>query len=228
DFKVINFEDLGEGAKKADLVINAIYPEKNVLKNHHFGHKYFILRDEFIYSNQKIINKEVRNILITFGGVDPNNYTEKVLKTIYDYCQDKNISITIITGFGYDKFETLKAFQNIKIEKNVSNISSYMLQADVIFTSAGRTVFEIASIGTPAIVLAQNERELTHFFASSEYGFLNLGLGYNVDNNDLYNNFVDLIESYDNRLYMGELMKRRNLKESRKAVIKLIQDLINE
>src|SRR5690606_19588487 len=115
DFKVINFEDLGEGAKKADLVINAIYPEKNVLKNHHFGHKYFILRDEFIYSNQKIINKEVRNILITFGGVDPNNYTEKVLKTIYDYCQDKNISITIITGFGYDKFETLKAFQNIKI-----------------------------------------------------------------------------------------------------------------
>ena len=55
--KVINFEDLGDGAKKADLVINAIYPEKQVLKNHYFGHDYFILRDEFIYSKQKEINK---------------------------------------------------------------------------------------------------------------------------------------------------------------------------
>ncbi|HIQ28910.1 MAG TPA: hypothetical protein EYH42_10520 [Sulfurovum sp.] len=60
-----------------------------------------------------------------------------------------------------------------------------MLAADVIFTSAGRTTYEIASLGVPAIVLAQNERELTHFFASNEFGFLNLGLGYNVSKKTL-------------------------------------------
>lgn len=228
NFKVVNFEDLGDGTKKADLVINAIYPEKQVLKNHFFGHDYFVLRDEFIYSPQKDITQEVKNILITFGGVDPNNYTKKAIESIYDYCQSSNINITVIAGFGYNKYESLKQFENIDIQRNVTNISKYMLEADLIFTSAGRTTYEIASIGTPAIVLAQNERELTHFFASSEFGFLNLGLGYNINNDELQKNFIELVESYENRNYMNELMKIIDLKNGRKIVIKLIQNIIEK
>ena len=228
NLKVINFEDLGEGAKKADLVVNAIYPEKQVLPKHFFGHDYFILRDEFIYSQQKKIEKEVKNILVTFGGVDPNNYTKKVIETIYQYCQENNIGITVITGFGYEKHDSLHEFPNIKIKENIMNISTYIKNADIVFTSAGRTTYEIASIGTPAIVLAQNERELTHFFASSEYGFLNLGLGYKISSKELYKNFVELVESYENRKYMSELMKRVDLKNGRKRVVKLIQNVIEE
>ncbi len=226
-YKVINIEDLGEGAKKADLVINAIYPEKSVLEGHYFGPNYFVLRDEFIYSDQKIVKKEVKNILITFGGVDPNNYTRKVLNAIYQFCQANNITIRVIAGFGYDKYQTLEKFKNVKIKKNVTNISDYMLDADLIFTSAGRTVFEIASIGTPAIVLAQNERETTHFFASSKFGFLNLGLGYTVSENELFNSFIELVNSFESRSYMSKLMKKKNLKGSREMVIKLIQEQIH-
>ncbi|MGO3708364.1 MAG: cytidylyltransferase domain-containing protein [Mesonia hippocampi] len=228
--KVINFEDLGLGAKKADLVINAIYPEKNVLKNHYFGHKYFVLRDEFIYSKQKQVESKISHILITFGGVDPNNYTKKVLTTINEYCKNNNITITIITGFGYNKYDTLREFNqldHIKIKKNVNNISAYMLQADLIFTSAGRTIFEISSIGTPAIVMAQNKRELTHFFANSQFGFLNLGLGYTTSNEELYSNFIELVESHESRVRMNELMMKNNLKTGRDSVIKLIQKSIN-
>ena len=228
NLKVINFEDLGEGAKKADLVINAIYPEKQVLPKHYFGHKYFMLRDEFIYSKQKEIDKDVKNILVTFGGVDPNNYTRKVIETIYQYCQENKINITVITGFGYREYDSLSEFQNIEIKENIMNISTYIKNADIVFTSAGRTTYEIASIGTPAIVLAQNERELTHFFASSEYGFLNLGLGYKISSKELYKNFVELVESYENRKYMSELMKRVDLKNGRKRVVKLIQNVIEE
>lgn len=226
--KVCNFEDLGDGAKSADLVINAIYPEKQILPNHYFGHSYFILRDEFIYSKQKENISDVKNILITFGGVDPNNYTKKVLDSIYGYCKDNNIAITVIAGFGYDKYESIESFAGVVIEKNVTNISTYMLDADLIFTSAGRTTYEIASISTPAIVLAQNERELTHFFASSEYGFLNLGLGYEVSNEKLYDSFVELLNSNETRGYMSSLMKNTDLKDGRKTVSKLIQNLIEE
>jgi len=228
NYKIINFEDLGTGTQKSDLVINAIYPEKQVLPNHYFGQDYFILRDEFIYSKQKEINLEVQNILITFGGVDPSNYTKKVIETIYDYCQDNNIIITVIAGFGYKKYNSLENYQNISIKQNVMNISKYMLKADLIFTSAGRTTYEIASICTPTIVMAQNERELTHFFASSKYGFLNLGLGYNLESSQIYNTFTELVKSYESRKYMSELMKKINLKDGRKVVNKLIQNVIKE
>ena len=70
NYKVINFEDKGKGAKYADLVINAIYeaPKINKMKNHFYGYKYFILRDEFYQIKPVSINKKVSNVLITFGA----------------------------------------------------------------------------------------------------------------------------------------------------------------
>ena len=228
DFKVINFEDLGKGCEYADSVINAIYPEKNALPNHYFGQEYFILRDEFILSDEKNVISEVKNILITFGGVDPNNYTEKVVRTINEYCNRENIAITVIAGFGYTNYDSIKSYENVIIKRNISNISDYMLQADLIFTSAGRTVYEVASIGTPAVVLAQNEREMTHFFASAEYGFSNLGLGFEVSDDELMIEFLRLVNSFESRKQMSGLMKKQDLKSGRKRVHKLIQDLIQE
>jgi spore coat polysaccharide biosynthesis predicted glycosyltransferase SpsG len=225
-YKVVNFEDLGEGAKKADLIINAIYPEKQAMKNHYFGYNYFILRDEFIYSNKKKVLNDVNSVLLAFGGVDPNNYTLKIIEIIYNYCQNNNIKITVVAGFGYDEYKSLERYSGINIKKNVANISKYIYESDLIFTSAGRTTYEVASICSPAIVLAQNEREMTHSFASSEYGFLNLGLGYNLKKGEVYNNFIGLVESYENRKHMGELMNRINLKNGRKEVNRLIKKLI--
>ena len=226
--KTLNFEDLGEGSKIADLVINAIYPEKQIIKNHYFGHDYFILRDEFIYSETKDNKEKIEGILISFGGVDPNNYTKKVIETIYEYCMQNSIRINVVTGFGYKKYDSIDDFKNNNIYKNVANISKYMLEADLIFTSAGRTTYEVASIGVPTIVLAQNDRELTHFFANSEFGFLNLGLGYNISDEEIYKNFIELIDSYENRKYMSELMLKFDLKSGRKRVNKLIQNLVED
>jgi len=225
--RVINFEDLGPGTKIADLTINAIYPEKEVVPNHYFGHKYFILRDEFILAERALIRPEVKTILLSFGGVDPNNYTQKVLLAIYEICRIKNITIKIVTGFGYSKFKSLESYPEVEIYHSVENISDYMLQADLIFTSAGRTVYEVASLGVPAVVLAQNERELTHFFANSEHGFINLGLGTLVENDRIVQVFHCLLESFEKRQYMAKLMANCNLSLGRSRVVSLIREVIN-
>lgn len=224
--KVINFEDLGPGAKAADLVINAIYPEKEILPKHYFGHDYFVLRDEFILSTPRVISKNVQNVLLTFGGVDPNNYTFKVLESIYDYCRGKGIKISVVAGFGYKAYETLEKFHEIDIYKNAMDISEHMKKSNLIFTSAGRTTYEIASLNVPAIVLAQNERELSHFFASEEYGFVNLGLGYKVENEEILRVFSNLVTNYEARKYMSELMAKTDLASGRKRTIKLINDIV--
>lgn len=224
--KVINFEDLGAGAKEADLVINAIYPEKEILPNHYFGHDYFVLRDEFMLSAPVTVPKQVKNILLTFGGVDPNNFTLKVLESIYDYCIDNAINISVVAGFGYRRYESLSAFKEVAVYQNATDISEHMKKANLIFTSAGRTTYEIASLNVPAIVLAQNERELSHFFATEEYGFTNLGLGREVENEVILEIFSNLVGNYDARRYMSELMKRADLYSGRKRVLKLIKDVV--
>lgn len=225
--KCVNFEDLGEGTRFANLVINAIYPEKEVLNNHYFGEKYFILRDEFIFNySNKVIN-EVKKVLITFGGVDPCNLTEICLSYIYDYCVSENIEINIVTGPGYAKYDSIEKYTLAIVHKNVMNISDFMYDADLIFTSAGRTVYEIASIGTPTIVMAQNERELTHFFASNENGFINLGLGISSNKESFLSVFKELISSKEKRIVLNQRMLSKNLKLGRKRVNNLIVNLIN-
>ncbi len=225
---VINFEDLGPGSRIADLVFNPIYPESKEYPNHFFGQSYFILRDEFIFSySRKEINQDVKKILITFGGVDPSNLTLLVLESIYDYCLLNGIKIDIVTGPGYDNFESLMKFNFARIHKNVANISDFMYDADLIFTSAGRTIYEIASIGTPAIVICQNERELTHFFASSQYGFVNLGLGMFLKPKEILNNFKKSVLNFDFRESNHLLMTKQNLKLGRKKVLNLIRQSIS-
>jgi spore coat polysaccharide biosynthesis predicted glycosyltransferase SpsG len=226
---IINFEDLGAGSKLADLVVNAIYPENKKYPNHFFGEKYFILRDEFIFNSAtKTIKPTVDTVLITFGGVDPSNLTLLTLESIYEFCLQQNITINIVTGPGYSDFQSIEKFEKANICKNVNNISEYMFNADIIFTSAGRTIYEVASIGTPAIVIAQNERELTHFFASQKYGFINLGLGIHLPTANVLDEFIQIVQSYDERKQNHLLMVKQNLKLGRKKVVELITKSIQK
>lgn len=226
--RTINFEDLGPGARLADLVINAIYPEREVLPRHYFGHEYFILRDEFILTPVRPPAERVRRVLLTFGGVDPNNYTRKVIEAIHPYCRQHGIELYVVAGFGYSQYETLEPYADVQVFRNSMTIAEHMSAADIIFTSAGRTTYEVAALQVPAIVLAQNERELTHFFASAEYGFLNLGLGTAVSAEEILQAFAGLVENYPSRQYMSGLMAKSDLASGRKRALKLINDIVEQ
>ncbi len=227
-YKIINFEDNGEAITYADIVVNAIYSEKEQQNNHYYGCKYFLLRDEFLLSQPRELSKIVKNVLITFGGVDGNNYTKKVIEAIYAYCQKHEIAISVVAGFGYAHYESLETFEHINIFKNAKNIAEHMKNADIIFTSAGRTSYEIASLQIPTIVLAQNERELTHTYAGNRYGFKNLGLGYTVEEKTLLNNFIHLVDNIDERVKQRELMSKMDICSGRKRTLKLINELMEQ
>lgn len=226
NLKVINFEDLGDGAEKADLVINALYSKSNSNRNTLWGYEYFCARDEFILSKTKDISNNVKNVLITFGGTDPNNLTLKVLTSIYPYCLENNINIDVVLGLGYEKKSSLEKFSNINVYQDIKNMADYMQKADIIFTACGRTVYEVACISTPCVVLAQNERELTHDFAKEKNGFINLGLGKNVSNRKLQAVFFKLVKNQSLRENLHKKMLSKNLKKGTNKVIGLILSTI--
>ena len=223
--KVVTIEDLGEGAKYADIIINALYDNKRY-NNEYCGEEYVCLRNEFLISKPKEFSQEVKEVLILFGGTDPSNLTKKVYNMIKEnYSKYPNIHYNFITGIGYDceKNEIVQDDEkNIRVLKNVSNISEYMSSADLAFTSQGRTVYELASMGVPSIVMAQNERETLHKFAQMTNGFMNLGLGKDLSIETIFNTFDWLIKTPQIRKEMRDLMLKKNIKDGIKNEIELI------
>ena len=158
---VVNLEDLAGGLQYADFVINALYEESGDSSNHKSGADYFILRDEFT-KEPKPIPQTAENLLITFGGSDPRNLTTRVLSILEDTVQE--MSTTVVLGPGFEHMEAFselpeRILENITVKRAVSDMASLMEWADLAVVSGGRTVYELAAMGTPAVVITQNERE---------------------------------------------------------------------
>ena len=222
---VVNFEDLGTGSGLANVVFDALYEHDLSEKNIYTGYEYYLLRDEFYFQPQKIITHAVNNVLITFTGEDEDNLTEKVINSILSTNYEGRINV--IVGLTYPDLEGLiskyESNQSIQIYQNVSNISEFMFKADIIFSSASKRMYDICSLGVPTICLCQNERELSHVFANESNGFINMGLGADVEMQQLIDQFVNLVNDYDLRVAMNKRMLSIDLKngfENMEAVIR--------
>ena len=176
---VVNFEDLGPGAREADLTFNELYDQPQYDRpNTYWGHRYFFVRDEFADATPCRFRKEVDAILLAFGGVDQHDLTRKVLSAIEEVCRRRGVHIFVVTGPGYSNFEELareiKDKELITATHATGVISRVMEKVSLAVTSNGRTVYEMAHMNIPAIVVPQHERERTHAFACKENGFVPL------------------------------------------------------
>ena len=224
---VVNFEDLGTGTEVADVVFDALYEHEIGQQSNIFtGYKYYVLRDEFYFQPKKIITQKVNNVLIAFSGTDQNNLTEKVLESILSTNFDGRINVVV--GVGYDDVEGLveKYEYNpaIQIYKNVPNIGEFMFKADVVFTSAGKTMYEICSLGVPTICLCKDEREVTHVFANESNGFINMGLGEAVERQEIIETFIKVVNDYELRVEMNKKMLAIDLKNGFENVWSVISE----
>lgn len=231
--RVISIEDVGEGARYADAVINALYENQETgCSNTYEGADYVCLRNEFLMEKPASFRNDVHSVVVMFGGTDPSNLNVKlyhVAKMITSHYP--GVRFDFVTGLGYDYMSnklTNDPAHNIFVHNNVSKVTDYMKMADIMVTSQGRTVFETASMGVPAIVLAQNEREMTHTFATMKNGFINLGLGTKVDEGSLFNTLKWLIDTPNIRHNMHELMLNNQLRKSGDRVKSIILGGKNE
>lgn len=228
NIKVINFEDLGEGATLADAVINDLYEQKNSLENHYWGSDYYCLRDEFLIAQPANFNEKVKEILIIFGGTDPSNLTLKVAKA-FTQLKTKDVHITIILGLGYTQEKELQSLinnfnLNADVIRDVKYMTEYMAKADLAISSQGRTMLELAAMNVPTILMAQNIRELNHEFGYLENGFINLGLGSEVEETTINETLTWLLNSPQIRRQMKNQMSKKDLKLGIKRVLNIIID----
>lgn len=222
--KIVNFEDDGEGVYKADLVFNALYHDSEIPQIY-AGEKYYICAKTFLFYDPIKINKNVKNVFISFGGADPQNYSDRLLKII-SKPEYKKYNFTIALGRAKYNVEQLLEYNsdNIKVVYDVKNMPELMSNCDIAMTSRGRTGYELALLGIPSIAMAQNKREEKHGFVSNENGFSYIGL--NPSDEIIEGTLRMYLElSQESRQELQNKLLDHDLRNGRKRVMSLINNI---
>lgn len=230
---LVNFEDLGSGATVADVVVNALYDEPGSPHgaNAFHGAAYCVLRDEF-YSVPPIeVRREVEEVLLLFGGTDPNDLTGRCLGWLDSLPGDWHI--TVVVGLGYPEPETLERFARsarhpVEVVTHTPIVSRYMARADVAITSAGRTVFELASLGVPMVVIPQNDRETRHTFALESPGLVALPRASELSQLEFLGAVHELIASRHLRSSLHRSLQAADIRGGVDRTMALIEQAMNE
>jgi len=168
-FKIVSFDDRGEGSVYADLLVDAnrdqrsSFPGQPDLPRRCFGPEYMILDEKFhsVWERKREIPEKISSVLITMGGSDPLNISRKLLEILKD--TDKEISFRVVLGPAYDDTKIIDDFKempHLEILVDAGSMEELMYESDLIFCSGGITLYEAMACGTPAFVISQNEHQL--------------------------------------------------------------------
>lgn len=133
------------------------------------GARYALLRPQFArhrtYSLSRRRQGVPRRILVTLGGVDKDNATELVLRSLERCVLPNDTEITVVMGQHAPWANAVlgqadRMSWKTAVASNVEDMASVMSDADLAIGAAGSTSWERCSLGVPTIlmVLAENQR----------------------------------------------------------------------
>ena len=225
--KIILVDNLDPKINKYADVAISIY-KSFVNKNYHnettdtqffCGPKYLLLREEFYSSHRKNhLKPKVEEILLIFGGSDPSNLTSKALSKIGD-----NFRINIVLGPEFKYYDVLDEIidkytnKKVIIHKEPENIAELMLSADLVITSPGLSMFESVYLGSPVLVITQNEIQ-DLYYKPLNYKYL-------INESDI-NNLEQYLQDLSSLTTRNEVIKFFNALEVGQGKVEIIDYIL--
>jgi UDP-2,4-diacetamido-2,4,6-trideoxy-beta-L-altropyranose hydrolase len=133
------------------------------------GSRYALLRPEFArlrsYSLQRRTNPQLRQLLITMGGVDKENATGQVLDALNACALPDDCHITVVMGgtspwLDHVRQQAEQMPWPTEVLVGVSNMGQLMGDSDLAIGAAGATSWERCCLGLPTVMLALAENQL--------------------------------------------------------------------
>jgi UDP-2,4-diacetamido-2,4,6-trideoxy-beta-L-altropyranose hydrolase len=132
------------------------------------GPDFALLRPEFMqwreYSLQRRANPQVKNLLITMGGVDQTNATGLVLNALTHCELPIELRITVVMGPHAPWLAQVQTQAEVmprptQVLACVNNMAKLMAESDLCIGAAGGSAWERCALGLPALVfiLAANQ-----------------------------------------------------------------------
>jgi spore coat polysaccharide biosynthesis predicted glycosyltransferase SpsG/CMP-N-acetylneuraminic acid synthetase len=182
---VDTLEDLERVSRDAQFVISVMNEDRETPEGFYGGPAFAILRRHF-QGRERAFREKPMKVLLTFGGADPQALTLKVARALAPLTRD--VEVLSVAGPAFPHTHVFEALQrtlggNLPLVKGVDmQMADLMLDADLVLCSGGMSVYEIAALGTPGLVLAQNAREDRRMREFARSGTIEyLGLGVDID-----------------------------------------------
>lgn len=168
------FDDYGPaGRYTADLIVNPslggverLYrnrrPETRLL----LGARYAPLRREFRARRDLVrdIPDRASRLLITLGGSDPENVTQRIVETLPHVAMDGLETVVVLGGSNPHRQALAEAVRRcpvpVRLEVNALDMPGLLAWADAAVSAGGSTCWEMAMLGLPALafITAENQR----------------------------------------------------------------------
>jgi spore coat polysaccharide biosynthesis predicted glycosyltransferase SpsG len=210
---VDTLDDLEKTEQYAQVIVSVMSEERETPEGFYGGPAYAILRRHFRDEREKEIRPDPRMVLLSFGGSDPQGLTLKAARALVGL--PPGIELVAVAGPAFPwprEFEALAATLARRvplIHQAEGHIVDLMLEADLVLCSGGMSVYEIAALGTPGIVLGQNLREDARMRGFARHGSIDyLGLGTDVSEAEVLQAAAALLADPERRRAMSAAGRR--------------------
>jgi spore coat polysaccharide biosynthesis predicted glycosyltransferase SpsG len=146
---------------------------------------------------------------VTFGGSDPAHQTIRVVRALRDHSTTSGLEVHVIVGPANDQkveieqeVDGIPGFQTMP---NPEDMASQMAWADVAIVSGGTTLWELACIGIPMVVIQIAENQVSGAEAIAAAGAaVNLGWCERISDSDIAEALDGLLGNPERRAMMRE------------------------
>lgn len=143
------------------------------------GPNYALLRDEFALLRSKSLDRrktpQLKRLLVTLGGSDPDNVTGAVLNQLTHAPLPTDLHITVVMGASAVHKQEIQALAKhlpwvTEVLVNTNNMAEVMTQSDLAIGAAGATTWERCCLGLPTIqlVIAFNQYRVAEVLAQDK------------------------------------------------------------
>lgn len=217
--KTMVIDDLADRKHECDLLLNQNYvsgehqryddlilPSCTML----LGPQYALLRKEFTKAREDLKPRDgsVNRVFVFFGGVDPDNMTEKALEALstkeFGHIH-ADVVIGVANPYRAAISNAVKQRPRTTLYVQVDNIAELMAKADLALCAGGTTTWERFCLGLPSIVVTIADNQVPFTRDLHQDGLLRwLGTSQGVDVHVLHKGLLQVLQDSERNRHEAE------------------------